>query len=177
MAKSKTTTEEKPKKVLTEAQRLAFLKGREKRMANLEMKRQQVKEETIEQTIEQPVVDAMDESPKTDSPDESPPDPPVLKRQTNRLEPPVQQVEPVLESTKPMEIDIPKHQTMDDDAMARRIADLVFDRLQLEIPDTKQAAPIVASPKKKKKVAIKQEAPVNTLTPSVAIPQRNFAWA
>lgn len=30
---------EKPKKVLTEAQRLAFLKGREKRMANLEKKK------------------------------------------------------------------------------------------------------------------------------------------
>lgn len=29
----------KPKKVLTEAQRLAFLKGREKRMANIEKKR------------------------------------------------------------------------------------------------------------------------------------------
>jgi hypothetical protein len=31
--------QDKPKKVLTEAQRLAFLKGREKRMANLEKKR------------------------------------------------------------------------------------------------------------------------------------------
>lgn len=32
---------EKPKRVLTEAQRLAFLKGREKRMLNIEMKKQQ----------------------------------------------------------------------------------------------------------------------------------------
>lgn len=31
----------KPKKVLTEAQRLAFMKGREKRMANLEKRRQE----------------------------------------------------------------------------------------------------------------------------------------
>lgn len=34
----------KPKRVLTEAQRLAFLKGREKRMANIERKRQEKKE-------------------------------------------------------------------------------------------------------------------------------------
>lgn len=35
----------KPKKVLTEAQRLAFLKGREKRMANIEKKRLEKEEQ------------------------------------------------------------------------------------------------------------------------------------
>lgn len=43
----------KPKKKLTEAQRLAFLKGREKRMANLE-KARLAKEEAKQQDINEP---------------------------------------------------------------------------------------------------------------------------
>lgn len=43
----------KPKKELTEAQRLAFLKGREKRMANLE-KARLAKEEAKQQEINEP---------------------------------------------------------------------------------------------------------------------------
>lgn len=42
----------KPKKVLTEAQRLAFLKGREKRMANIEKKR--LEKEEAKQVEEAP---------------------------------------------------------------------------------------------------------------------------
>lgn len=64
------TIEPKPKRVLTEAQRLAFLKGREKRMANIEKRRQEklemqkmMEEETAQLTTE------------------SPPSPPVLRRQ------------------------------------------------------------------------------------------------
>jgi hypothetical protein len=56
--------EEKPKRVLTEAQRLAFLKGREKRLANIERKRQEQMEldhppveEIPEETVEPPVVE------------------------------------------------------------------------------------------------------------------------
>ena len=44
----------KPKKVLTEAQRLAFLKGREKRMANIEKKRLE-KEEVKEMDMPPPL--------------------------------------------------------------------------------------------------------------------------
>jgi len=44
----------KPKKVLTEAQRLAFLKGREKRMANIEKKRLE-KEEVKEMEMPPPL--------------------------------------------------------------------------------------------------------------------------
>jgi hypothetical protein len=57
----------KKKRILTEAQRLAFMKGREKRMMNLERKRQ----EKLEQ-----------EEVKTDPPIPDPPMP-VLERQTN----------------------------------------------------------------------------------------------
>lgn len=48
-----TETQEKPKKQLTEAQRLAFLKGREKRMANLEIRRQE-KEEAMKAGLMSP---------------------------------------------------------------------------------------------------------------------------
>lgn len=53
-------SEAKPKRVLTEAQRLAFLKGREKRLANLERKRQEklemdLPDEPSEEIPEDPV--------------------------------------------------------------------------------------------------------------------------
>lgn len=63
----------KPKRVLTEAQRLAFMKGREKRLANLERKRQ---EKLEAEGVEEPPLK-----------DVSPPPPmPVLQRQTNHLD-------------------------------------------------------------------------------------------
>lgn len=58
----------KPKRVLTEAQRLAFLKGREKRLANIE-KRRQEKIEEVQQSIKEDI-----------------PPKPILKRQTNKQE-------------------------------------------------------------------------------------------
>lgn len=73
-------SQDKPKKVLTEAQRLAFLKGREKRMANLEKKR---------------LADL-----ELASASMSPPPPkPKLKRQTNKLE----EVQVSVHETKPQE--------------------------------------------------------------------------
>lgn len=49
--------EEKPKRVLTEAQRLAFLKGREKRLANIERKRQEQMELDLPPEEETPMVE------------------------------------------------------------------------------------------------------------------------
>ena len=67
---------EKPKRVLTEAQRLAFLKGREKRMANIEKKR-----------LEKEELNAAAVAPKSPEPAPAPapapaPPKPVLERQT-----------------------------------------------------------------------------------------------
>lgn len=63
---------EKPKRVLTEAQRLAFLKGREKRMANIEKKR-----------LEKEELKAAAVASKSPDPAPSPvPPKPVLERQT-----------------------------------------------------------------------------------------------
>jgi hypothetical protein len=60
----------KPKKVLTEAQRLAFLKGREKRMANIEKKR--LEKEEAKQVEETPA--------PVETKPEPPPEMPTLKR-------------------------------------------------------------------------------------------------
>lgn len=65
----------KPKKQLTEAQRLAFLKGREKRMANIE-KARLTKEEAQQAEINEPVV-------KTEPPPSPPAPPPVAVAPSN----------------------------------------------------------------------------------------------
>lgn len=66
----------KPKRVLTEAQRLAFLKGREKRMANIEKRRLEKEEaEAATETSKKPR--------KTPEPaTEAPPEIPQLQRET-----------------------------------------------------------------------------------------------
>lgn len=60
--------EPKPKRVLTEAQKLAFEKGREKRLANLERKRQEKLEALVE-------TQPMDTEPPTEPKTLSPPKP------------------------------------------------------------------------------------------------------
>lgn len=54
--------EEKPKRQLTEAQRLAFMKGREKRLANIEKRRQ----EKLEQEKAQPVKEEIPSIPEAE---------------------------------------------------------------------------------------------------------------
>lgn len=72
-----TSDQVKPKRVLTEAQRLAFMKGREKRLANLERKRQEKLE-----------AEGLTEEPKPEPKEEQDPPPPmpVLHRQTNHID-------------------------------------------------------------------------------------------
>lgn len=70
----------KPKRVLTEAQRLAFLKGREKRMANIEKNRlaklefqEATKEETVVEPEPEPVAPKMEEKKPDPEPTEAQP--------------------------------------------------------------------------------------------------------
>lgn len=116
----------KPKRVLTEAQRLAFLKGREKRMANIERKRQEkleAEQATIEDETPAPTPKSIpvkpdviieeinvDKGEKKEDDEEKedltppiplPPSPPVVRRQANS------------------------------DETAKRIADLVLERMEL----------------------------------------------
>ena len=91
----------KPKKVLTEAQRLAFLKGREKRMANLEKKRLE-KLEAFQQ----------ESTP-------APPPPPVPE--SKPLPPPT----PIQPQAPPP----PAAVVIDENKIAERVASLVVERM------------------------------------------------
>jgi hypothetical protein len=85
----------KPKRVLTEAQRLAFLKGREKRMANIEKKRlEKLEAEQAEYKKEftppaEPPVKTNTETPPPPAPAPVvvPPTPPKLKRESTIVNP------------------------------------------------------------------------------------------
>lgn len=200
MVKSKATTndtndETKPKRVLTEAQRLAFLKGREKRMANIEMKRQQLLET---EPVELPPVP---ESPTTDVPDESPatdedvPPIPILKRQTNvDVLPDQNELTEIPKSPVQQRGHLSAIANDDQDIMARKIADYVFEKFQLTEVDN-IGLDMPESPPKKKKVTIAGASRIKTSTkqrttssssissrelktPVVEpIPQRSFSWA
>ena len=80
---SDTSVPTKPKRVLTEAQRLAFLKGREKRMANIMKKREEKLEAEQMEFVEEPVPARIDPEPEAKSdpdPVEEIQDPPKKKR-------------------------------------------------------------------------------------------------
>jgi len=99
----------KPKKVLTEAQRLAFLKGREKRMANIEKKR--LEKEEAKQVEEAPAPAP-----------EPPPEIPTLKR-----------AEPRATSTPPP----PPPPSIDENKIADTVAERVWAKMQAAKPKRK----------------------------------------
>lgn len=110
---NKEVGESKPKRQLTEVQRLAFLKGREKRLANIEKKRQEkLEEETAMRTQTDippsPVKVKKERKPRTKKVvEESPPPPP----------PPVPSQDPNPPSKAPqVEQDIAKSEATDDKA-------------------------------------------------------------
>jgi hypothetical protein len=69
---------DKPKRVLTEAQRLAFIKGREKRMQNIMMKKAAKEEESKLSPEKSPIMLKLKRTKKTDTEEESKPDHPSL---------------------------------------------------------------------------------------------------
>ena len=107
---NKEVGESKPKRQLTEVQRLAFLKGREKRLANIEKKRQEkLEEETAMRTQTDippsPVKVKKERKPRTKKNVEEPPPPP----------PPVPGQDPDPPSKAPqVEQDIAKSEATDD---------------------------------------------------------------
>lgn len=148
---------DKPKRVLTEAQRLAFLKGREKRMANIEKKRLEKLEveEAMKKPIE-PLQVAEETKPTTTPPDAAlpkltspPPSPPKLKihKRTRQL---------------PLE---------------ERVASRVVEELSKQ---QQQKTPSEEPPAKKKRTYIrkvKSEASIPENKPVVSsTPIQNFSW-
>lgn len=149
---------EKPKRVLTEAQRLAFLKGREKRMANIEMKKsiQQQdshtvqpsvpvtkSEDTVEDKTTQESVESMEEVADNDTKvstsgfDEDD-DIPTLQPNKRPKEKSITKANP---KTQPKSNSVEELYEEDDDEhdiTARKIADYVFDRLKMLKDDVKR---------------------------------------
>jgi len=152
----------KPKRVLTEAQRLAFLKGREKRMANIERRRQ-------EKAEAQEMADENRE---------------IMNLETQATPPPKQEIErpptPRPPTPLPSKEDI-------DATSAKRIADLVLLRLKEEMPPPPPAAPKKRKyTKKPKPVVVQKESDDNDYSdsddnvetqPMIApIPQKSINW-
>jgi len=163
-------SEAKPKRQLTEDQRLAFMKGREKRLANIERKRQ----EKIEAAENEPMAATQ---PEESIVDETPSPPPPVQMESK---------------VEPQRKDTPRY--TDDDfeekhaKLAAKIADLLYGKLssnmpappppQIEEPKKKRTytkrAPAALRPKKAKEVT-----PPDSPEPVQAVqapPQRIFNW-
>ena len=162
MENTQTTVVEKPKRVLTEAQRLAFMAGREKRMANI-MKKKAEKEEAKEMELD------------VDSKPVSVPDPPIPKlkiRVRKTPDHPKKNLEPDLErevETQPEELIEKPEPNYDIDPDL--IADRVIAKLQAlhEFQTSSPPAPKKKYTKKKAKIS----APASTVSES-SLQERNL---
>lgn len=131
--------QQKPKRVLTEAQRLAFLKGREKRMANLERKRQE-KIEAEEKTAPMAPPPLAEPKTKIEPPSQPEPQPetePEVEPQSSTS------TSPELEEPVPSMPIVKRHANSDE--TAKKIADLILERMEM-----KRAAPVNTTPPPKK---------------------------
>lgn len=185
----------KPKRVLTEVQRLAFLKGREKRMANIEKKRQ----EKIEQSEE--IVAAAEPKPK------------AVRRRTVKSKKettmetpiPVKPVEPPITPADDFESDnesvenyealpempVLRRQTNKD--QAEKIAEIILERIRKEEQEKASIQPPPAVKKSRKSSSVPRVAKkTRTVTRSrsqsepvrpgeddpypMRIPERSFNW-
>lgn len=140
--------EAKPKRQLTEAQRLAFMKGREKRLANLAKKREEklsLKEEPIAPTPEAVVIpDIVPPPPK---------DPPVL-------------VKTVEERQTPSKLEL-------DDVTMDRLATLVADKVTVR---PKQKRTYTRRPIPKEIEETKEEEVHTETETAYPVPQRTYFW-
>lgn len=144
---SKTEVQEaKPKRVLTEAQRLAFIKGREKRLANLERKRQEKLE--AEQSVQPTEERVSTTEPKL--PQVDPPPIPVLKRQTNAEKPPSASL---------------------DDHFAKKVVEMLYSKFNEEAIAEEEPPP-----KRKYTRRAKPVEQAKPPTPPVPPPQKTFNW-
>jgi hypothetical protein len=169
---------QKPKRVLTEAQRLAFLKGREKRMANIERKRQEKLEaedeeeqQTVDHAVEEPIKIVAKSEEKIDA---------------NAVEEIPIPKETKLEEPTPTMPVLRRHANSDE--TAKRIADLILERMELGCYKEDTIAPPPAKKSrgrpKTKEVLVRgpsssesESSPSPpTSTPVYHPPQRVFNW-
>jgi hypothetical protein len=144
--------EQKPKKVLTEAQRLAFIKGREKRMQNIMLKKAE-KEESRE--IEESKTETETEPETTTESEPEPtkpltPIPPLKLKREKRVRTPL----PAAAAT----LDQPE---IDFDALADKIAEKIK----------------IQEPKPKRRYAKKEKVESEIVRPKTPSPARvQYAW-
>lgn len=169
--------DEQPKKTLSEAQRLAFLKGREKRMANIEKKKLEEQEKL---TLEAKVF--------------SPPPKPKLKRQTKtRPETPMpepQSPKPVSDPTPVAKVVTPEkkrsHSLSDEhiDDMVSKIMSKIdhslngglVDKLIASLQPVKNEVEPPPQKKTRKPRAKKESKKKEDSVPSNPPPTNNFTW-
>lgn len=171
----------KPKRVLTEAQRLAFLKGREKRMANIERKRQEKLE--AESVNHDPIIHPTPSIPEPDPDPEPKPETTPLREENDVLD--QQPTTPVkVEEPIPVMPTLRRHANSDE--TAKKIADLILERMEMG----KRAAPenTTPPPKKSRGRPRTKEVPIRELLSSeedsspspppttYVPPQRVFNW-
>lgn len=157
---------EKPKRVLTEAQRLAFLKGREKRMANIEKKRLEKIEEFVPPDVVPPVP-KLKRAKKVVPPPPSlqPPPPPAVVEPEPEIQETKISSEPVVEATLPPQPPPPPNNLSLDEESINKIVDRLYGVM-------KPATPAVTT--RPKKTRTKKETPDPTPdTPPVI---NSFSW-
>jgi len=161
--------ESKPKRVLTEAQRLAFLKGREKRMANIEKKRlEKLESSSISHPEIPPTLQVPDVlEPSTVIPEIPTPPPPTPSAIPAPTPSPAPAVIPILPPTPPAP---PVTPFIDEGKLANDVADLVLRKMQESKPKRK--------PREKKITIVEEvkETETSQQKPSVSRFVNNFSW-
>lgn len=172
----------KPKRQLTEAQRLAFLKGREKRLANLKAKREA--KESHEHVINESVPD---QETQTIEEEVIEPIPPTVPEPIVEIQAPVDIPIPELKREDPP-IDTNSIKSSFDDETIDRIVDSLFIKIQnaktpvlLETPKEVTETEKTPPSKKKTKTVVKAPSkPRKSHSDSDMVAphnQQHFSWA
>lgn len=159
---SDTATKVKPKRVLTEAQRLAFLKGREKRMANIERKRQEKIEAEQETKPDMEI---------------TPPEPiPSIARETTTVTETII-TENQVNDGQEVKDNIHNPEDVSDSMKVEKLADLILDRIKTLKSDTvKSADPIIEPPRQRKKYTKRPRDVAEEEVQQEIIHSRTFNW-
>jgi hypothetical protein len=156
----------KPKRVLSEAQRLAFLKGRETRMANLEKKRLE-KEEALFQTKSDETQNEFPEKPKLKRAKVVKVKKEVVVEEQPLLQETVQKEDVVPPSDTEVEADQGSNITsIDEDKIASRVAAQVIAKINESTTKPKPRNPTT----EKKKTKKEEPSMSNVVRP------KTFAW-
>lgn len=148
-------TDVKPKKVLTEAQRLAFLKGREKRLANIETKKMEKLEALQNEKQEEKIEEIQEKNSK--------PVPPKAEPKTEEPPPPVPTATPV-----------PDIDDIVERVMSKLKSKEEVDREKMPPPPPK---PVHKRPyARRQTVSVPREPTTPETTPPPNVQTRDFNW-